>query len=54
MNVQIPRWLFDLLCKYHITETEDRERYEVAIRDGLIEKAEKMIARMEYANENRK
>jgi len=47
-NVQIPRWLFDALCKYHITDTENRKNYEVAIKDGLFEKAEKMLERIEF------
>jgi len=52
-NVQIPRWLFDVLCQYHITKTEapedEREIMRNAIKDGLFEKAEKMIARLDYS-----
>jgi len=53
-NVQIPAWLFNCLCKYHITEadalpySDERELLRKAIRDGLTEKAEKMLNRMEY------
>jgi len=47
-QVQIPEWLINALFAYFITDTENRERYEVAIKDGLMEKADKMIARMDY------